>query len=232
MNKLNRNYNHFGDFISSYKEHAIFALFLTAIFFLNPYSLAISLIGASLPDFDHKIRKNNLYKIIAIGFAIAFFLHLLNLPYILGILIVIIGIILYFSNHRGFTHSLIGIAILSLLIFAIIDLSTSIISPLPSQIAISIITMLLVALFLNKRLLIPFIILFLGGIGIFPTTMISSQIIAISIFLGFLSHLVLDSFTPAGIELFRPISSKKVHKSFGIAILAMVFLIAIFFHIS
>jgi inner membrane protein len=47
------------------------------------------------------------------------------------------------------------------------------------------------------------------------------------LFLGFLSHLILDSFTPAGLKIFEPFSSKKVHKNFGVALIILLGLLAI-----
>ncbi len=46
--------------MSSYKKHAIFAIILTLPFFPNVFSLALALIAASFPDFDHKVKKKTL----------------------------------------------------------------------------------------------------------------------------------------------------------------------------
>lgn len=211
---------------------------LAIVFFQSPIYIAISLIGSNFPDFDHKIRKVNLYKLIAIGSFLTLFLYILNLPYLFGILIIILSLILYFSNHRGFTHSIIGIIILSILIFLIFLFGLKLLIPFLNQIVnyqqigIAIIIIFLLAIFLNKKLLPIFLILFLGGIAIFPLTSLSPLAIFLSLFLGFLSHLILDSFTPKGIELFQPFSSKKVHNHFGIAILGILGVLAIVFAVN
>ena len=49
--------------------------------------------------------------------------------------------------------------------------------------------------------------------------------IVLALFLGVFSHIVLDSFTPAGIKIFAPLSSKKVYKRFG---LISIFILVIF----
>ena len=45
--------------MSSYKGHTIFALVLALMFFNNPLIIALSVIGANIPDFDHKFKKDN-----------------------------------------------------------------------------------------------------------------------------------------------------------------------------
>jgi inner membrane protein len=255
------------------------------IFFLNPISIAITLIGASLPDFDHDIKKSYVYKLLIIGLLIFIVLYILNLPYLFGIILCIFPVIFYFSNHRGFTHSLLGIIILSALMFVLIIMGISAISPILTSLNLpttffssNIISMVLIVLFLamlviNNRLKIPFLILFLLGVVFLPNGLITNNslfdishitqtiltgdslinnyslicdyigyneyiaygrylfqytvYIFLPLFLGFLSHLILDSLTPAGIELFRPFSSKKVYKKFAIVSLLILSVLAI-----
>ena len=265
--------NRFGDIISSYKGHSIFAILLGTLFFLNPISIAMVLIGANLPDFDHDIKKINLYKMEIVGLVLFIALYIANLPYFIGIILCVLPIIFYFSNHRGFTHSLFGIIILSILIFLVVVMFVAILSPFFSsfewvnlnenfftQLPVSLIVIILAALTLNKKLIIPFLVLFLlstlfspegllnyvfsfhNSIFNYISYIVSSNsinfgfnynftdyimiiFIFIPLFLGFLSHLILDSLTPAGIELFRPFSSKKFHKKFaGICFIFMLVL--------
>lgn len=209
-------------------------MLLTFIFFQNPISLALALIGASLPDFDHDIKKSQVHMIIIIGFLIFELLFVLKLPYFLGLILCLLAIIFYFSNHRGFTHSILGILILTTLIFLIIILGSSlIISSIPFSIknleliAISIIILLLSCLIVNNKLIL--ITIFLLSLPFIFSSIyyIDYFLIFVSLFLGFLSHLILDSFTPSGIKIARPFSSKKVHKKFGLISLLILFLIAI-----
>ncbi|OQD59533.1 hypothetical protein MBBAR_3c01900 [Methanobrevibacter arboriphilus JCM 13429 = DSM 1125] len=253
------------------------------IFFQNPISIALVIIGASLPDFDHNIKKLNVYKMIIIGLISFIILYIANLPYFIGIIFLIIPIIFYFSNHRGFTHSILGILILSLLLSIVIIMGIFLIYPSLEYLTImnnienyyiisaaiisaAIIVLILGILTINKNLIVPFIVLFLLGIiflpieyySFFTTFDISYNFINwliysintitdinlitgfnlllvnqmmiyffLPLFLGFLTHLILDSLTPTGIELFRPFSSKKVHKKFAVACLILILLLAI-----
>ncbi len=51
--------------------------------------------------------------------------------------------------------------------------------------------------------------------------------IVFALFLGLFSHVILDSFTPSGIKIFAPLSSRKVHKQFGLISIFVLILIAI-----
>ncbi len=268
-----------GDFISSYKGHTIFALFLSLLLFLNPISIALAIIGANFPDFDHKMKNNDLYKMLIVGLILFIALYIAKLPYFIGIIICILPIIFYFSNHRGFTHSIFGIIVLSTLTSFIIFLGIYLISPLlnlflfslnsSNILALTIIIMGLAIISLNKKLLIPFLFLFSVGIlfllgllffkiNIYPMNLFNSiglfyplnsnlsllsnnlgliienfmkneyVLIFLSLFLGFLSHLILDSLTPAGIQLFRPFSSINVGKKFAVVMMFLLGILAIF----
>ena len=96
-----------------------------------------------------------------------------------------------------------------------------------NELAISIIALFLGVFSLNRKLIVPFIFLFLLGVFFLEIIPINFTWMIFSIFLGFFSHLILDSFTPAGVKIFSPIFSKKFHKSFGIAMLFLLGIIAI-----
>ena len=49
--------------MSSYKGHSIFAFILSLMFFHNPLAIALTLIGANIPDFDHKFKKEHVYSV-------------------------------------------------------------------------------------------------------------------------------------------------------------------------
>lgn len=316
----------------SFKEHSLFAILFIIPFFPNPYSIALALIGAALVDFDHNIKKENIYKILLLGLLVTVILYILSLPPIIGIIIVLVGLIFYFSNHRGFTHSLLGTLLLTVLLTILITLTFILLSVgfiftlslftldvlnysngmnIISSLSIFIILILLGALSLHKRLKIPFTVLLLLGMVLIPfnswvelnpvtypilnsffneisslnilnnmniinlslslpsfslenlqvynnlifNNLVSSELIfsnpvsdnlvynilpnklldnilspnlkfsffimMFSLFGGFISHLAIDSLTPKGIELLRPISSKKVRKVFGLIIITL-----------
>ena len=83
------------------------------MFFHNPLSIALALIGANVPDFDHKFKKDNVYKIIILGLVVFISLYILKLPYYIGLIIVFLGAVFYFSEHRSFTHSIFGVLTLT-----------------------------------------------------------------------------------------------------------------------
>lgn len=240
-------------------------MILSIIFFPNPISIAIALLGANLPDFDHDIKKINLYKMMIIGLLVFIILYIMNiyimkLPYIIGIILCIFPIIFYFSNHRGFTHSLVGIGVLSILLSLFMIMGIELLSQILNSlylpniilfdmgtysqlIATIVVVIFLAILIINKRLIFPFLILFLLGLIFFPngselyiTTFLGNNInfampmlkyIFFPLCLGLLSHIILDSITPAGIKLFRPFSSKKAYKKFAIMSLLLLSFFAI-----
>ena len=235
------------------------------LFFQNPIYIALTLIGASLPDFDLDVKENNVYKLIIVGLVIFGILYLINLPYFIGIMICLLAIIFYFSHHRGFTHSILGICILTTIIFLILIIgsytllsfnleslsitestaifkslalgeSTAIFKSLSisdsiaiwEKISLGIMVLFMGILLINRRLIIPFILIFLLGLLIFKTTTLDYFMMIFSIFLGLLSHLILDSFSPSGVKILAPFSSKKYHKDFGIIMIILIGILAIY----
>ena len=216
--------------LSSYKGHTIFAFLMSLLFFTNPLLIALTIIGGNLPDFDHKYKKDKVYQIIILGLVVFITLYILKLPYYLGLIIVFLGVTFFFSKHRSFTHSIFGVltlaASLSLIVLLAYQLITnfSLITFTSHYYLLLIIIILLGFIFLNKRIFLIFLVLFLlSALIMGPAEITAIEIIA-ALFLGSLSHIILDAFTPAGIKLLAPISSKKVHKSF--AIMSLIILIA------
>jgi len=220
--------------VSSYKWHSIFALILAGMFFHSPLLIALTLIGANIPDFDHKFKKENVYKIIIFGLVLFISLYIIELPYYVGLIIVFLGAIFYFSQHRSFTHSIFGVLTLtsavSLILIWALQLIVSVTSLKNHYLILAILIALLSFMFLNKKLLMVFLPTFFISLFVIKTGEISYIEIALSLFLGVFSHIVLDSFTPSGIKIFSPISSKKVYKSFGLAVVFILSLISIVYH--
>ena len=215
--------------MSSYKGHSIFAFLIALMFFHSPLLVALTLIGANIPDFDHKFKKENVYKIIILGLIVFISLFILKLPYYIGLIIVFLGVTFYFSEHRSFTHSIFGVLILtsavSLMVIWGFELITKV-TVLPNDYLImAVILALLSFLFLNKHLLMIFLPAFFISLFVLPKGNVSYIEIVLAIFIGVFSHIVLDSFTPSGIRIFAPLSSKKVYKNFG---LVMIFLFVVF----
>ena len=221
--------------MSSYKGHSIFALILSLMFFINPLLIALTVIGANIPDFDHKFKKDNVYKMIILGLVVFIFLYILKLPSLIGLIIVFLGIVFYFSQHRSFTHSILGVftltscvALILIFGFELIKLTTTLNN---SYLIFAILIALLSLLFLNKKILTIFLPLFFISLFVIPHGSISYVKIIFSVFLGLFSHLVLDSFTPAGIKLFAPLSSKKVFRKFGVSMIILLITVSVIYHI-
>lgn len=128
------------------------------MFFHNPLLIALTLIGANVPDFDHKFKKDNVYKIIILGLVIFISLYILKLPYYIGLILVFLGVIFYFSEHRSFTHSIFGILVLmasiSLILILAYELFVNITLIYERYFVMTILTALLSFLFLNNKVLL------------------------------------------------------------------------------
>lgn len=221
--------------MSSYKGHSIFAFVLALMFFHNPLTIALTLIGANIPDFDHKFKKDNVYKIIILGLVVFISLYILKLPYYIGLIIVFLGVTFYFSEHRSFTHSIFGVLTLASAVSLIIIWAYQLVNAVTvldnHYLLMAILIALLSFLFLNRKLLMIFLPLFFISLFVLPQMEISYIEIVLSLFLGVFSHIVLDSFTPAGIKIFAPLSSKKVYKNFGLSMIFILAVISIIYHI-
>lgn len=214
--------------MSSYKGHSLFALVLALLYSFNPLIIALAIIGANMPDFDHKVRKENVYKIIILGLLVFISLYILKLPYFIGLIIVFLGVIFYFSEHRSFTHSIPGIMVLTATVSLILIWAQEIVinvTVLPNNYLMAILIALLSFLFLNKKLLPIFLPIFFVSVVFLQTFDLTYYEIIFSVFLGLFSHSVLDAFTPAGVKLFAPFSQRDYHKNFAIA---SIFILIVF----
>lgn len=221
--------------LSSYKGHTLFALILALLFSFNPLIIALTVIGANIPDFDHKVRVENAYKMIILGLLVFISLYILKLPYYLGLIIVFLGVTFYFSEHRSFTHSIPGILILTSAVSLILIWAWELlinVTVLPNNYMIAILIALLSFLFLNKRLLPIFIPLFFISVVVLQTFEISYVQIVLALFLGIFSHSVLDATTPAGVKLFAPISQNDYHKNFAMVSIFVLIVLAVFVRAS
>lgn len=220
--------------MSSYKGHSIFALLLACMFFHSPLLIALTLIGANIPDFDHKFKKENVYRMIILGLIMFISLYILKLPYYIGLIVVFLGVTFYFSEHRSFTHSLFGVltltAAVSLILIWSLQLITVVSMLNDHYLILAILIALLGFLFLNKRLLMIFLPIFFISLFVVKTGDFSYIEIVLSLLLGVFSHIVIDSFTPSGIKLFAPLSSKKVYKNFGLMVVFALAVLSMLYH--
>ena len=195
--------------------------------FYDPLAIALAVISANIPDFDHEFKRNHVITMIALGALISCFLYFLGLPYYLGLVVILLGGIFLVSSHRGFTHSILGAFLitvfLSLFLFFGMGLSSYELDFNNSR-NIMILLILIIALallFLNKRLspifLVAIAVLVVSvNLGFIPPLKINLTLLAFSIFFGLCTHIVLDSFTQSGVKAFRPFRDKEYHKKFGV----------------
>lgn len=204
------------------------------MFFHNPLLIALTFIGANIPDFDHKFKKDHVYKMIILGLVLFISLYILKLPYFIGLIIVFLGITFYFSEHRSFTHSIFGVLVLasavSLVLIWAYQLIINITLLNNHYLIMAVLIALLSFLFLNKKLLMIFLPLLFVSLLFINNLEINYIQIILALFLGLFSHVALDSFTPSGIKIFAPISSKKVYKQFGLISIFVLILMAIVYH--
>ena len=221
--------------ISSYKGHSVFALLLALMFFHNPLLIALTFIGANIPDFDHKFKKDHVYKLIILGLIVFISLYILQLPYLIGLIIVFLGVTFYFSEHRSFTHSIFGVLTLTSAVSLIMiwgyELVIGVTILNDSYFVMAVLIAILSFLFLNKKLLMVFLPLFFVSLFFINDLNMTYIEIVLALFLGLFSHVVLDSFTPAGIKIFAPLSSKKVYKRFGLISIFVLITLAIVYNI-
>lgn len=221
--------------MSSYKGHSIFAFILSLMFFHNPLTIALTFIGANIPDFDHKFKKENVYKMIILGLIVFISLYILKLPYYIGLIIIFLGVTFYFSEHRSFTHSIFGVLTLASAVALILIWGSQLVNAVTiidnHYLLMAILIALLSFLFLNKKLLMIFLPLFFISLFVVPIMEISYLEIVFSLFLGLFSHVILDSFTPAGIKIFAPLSSKKVYRNFGLSMVFLLIVVAIIYNV-
>ena len=220
--------------MSSYKGHSIFALIVSLLFFHSPLLIALTLIGANIPDFDHKFKKDNVYKLIILGLIVFISLYILKLPYYIGLIIVFLGVTFYFSEHRSFTHSVFGALTLTSAVSLILIWSFQLIVAISNindyYLIMAILTVLISFLFLNKKVLMLFLPVFFISLFIFNSGNVNYVEIVLSLFLGVFSHIILDSFTPSGIKIFAPLSSKKVYRNFGMMSIFVLIVLAMIYH--
>ena len=205
------------------------------MFFHNPLLIALTLIGANIPDFDHEFKQENVYKMIILGLIVFISLYILKLPYYIGLIIVFLGVTFYFSEHRSFTHSIFGVLTLTSAVGLIMIWAFQLVSAVTlldnQYLVMAILIALLSFLFLNKKVLMVFIPLFFISLFLVPTAEITYIEIVLALFLGLFSHVILDSFTPAGIKIFAPLSSKKVFRNFGLSMIFLLVTVSIILHV-
>lgn len=206
----------------SYKIHIPLALIMALPFFPNVFLLSLAILGASIIDFDNNIKENQIIIMFLMGVVLALILYIFNLPSIIGIILILLAIIFFISQHRGFMHSIFGITAISifltvfasgfyLLLVDVVDL----------KVILVLLSTILGFIVLNRKLFFPYVILLIIGIYLTPNLSLNIYYVFGAFFLGCLSHITLDLFTSSGVNLLSPLSSRKFHKLSGILIMVI-----------
>ena len=209
--------------MSSYKLHSVFAIVLGFLFFQNPLLIGACFIGANFPDNDHEIKKDNVYRLIIVGLVLFIILYILKLPYNLAILICLLGLIFLFSSHRGFTHSIFGSIIISIILYLIILMASKLLFLIPGFKSLNnyyILSLIIVLIFLSVFSLNR------ESYIVFPFNNLNNSLLLFALFLGLLSHIILDSFSSSGVKVLSPLYNKKFYKTFGILMIVILFILS------
>lgn len=224
--------------MSNYKNHAIGGLIFALPFTPGIFYLFFALLGASIPDLDH---ENNIYKVRAMlvgGVVLSVFLFFVDGLNISALLLVGLAVIFYISKHRGFTHTLLGICILSyvflLMVMGFIPvfmrLSLNLGITIPSVVYVFV-TMAIVGYFIvSRRYYVLYLLVLLIYLALYPVDYLSINWMAVfSMFLlGALSHIVLDLLTPAGVSFFVPFTEVKFHSTMAWILIMLWIVVSVY----
>jgi inner membrane protein len=212
----------------SYKKHILVSLIMVLPFFPEVFYLSLAVIATSLIDLDRKLLNKNLVIMVLGGVLVALILYLFKLPYILGIILVLLALVFYVSKHRGLAHSIFGIiAITVLLTFLVMGSYWLLVNYTDMKIIFLVILLILGFMVLNEKLIVPYSVLVIIGIILSPGLSLNLYYILGAVFLGCFSHVTLDLFTPTGVTLFSPLSSGRYHKKMGMLFLILWILSAL-----
>ncbi len=229
--------------MSSYKTHTIFGILLALPLIPSFFYLFFALLGASIPDLDHENNTNKVLDMFMVGVVLSVLLLFFNGVYLGGLLLVLLALIFYVSKHRGFTHTLLGVFMLSsiftLMVMGFLPTITFLgtyfgISFLPRNM-ILFITLAIVGYFVISRKILLMYLLVLGiYLIIIPVDYLTLNwtFVFLMFFIGALSHLILDLWTPHGIKLLLPVSDKTFHKKTALLLLLLWIVLSIYIFIT
>jgi inner membrane protein len=221
----------------SYKNHLVFSLLIpilvTVPFFPNVFYLSLAVIGASIVDLDHPLRNSNLLLLALFGIILVLLLYILQMPILIGLILVLLSLIFFISTHRGLMHSIPGITIIGILLtlFTYSAFELFINFRVPTAPALAIISVFLGVMILNKKVVPFYVILTFLGIFLIPYAFFNLYYVFFAFFLGLMSHIILDMFTGRGVALFSPLYSKKFGKKMLILLILLWMVGLIWFYI-
>lgn len=218
--------------MSSYKEHILFALIMVFPFFPDVYYLSLAVIGASVVDLDTSFRYRNLLIMALCGGVLAIILQFLEITPFPGILLISIAFFFFLAQHRGFVHSIPGVCLTSfcLAVFALSFQALLLTFKIDYRVAIYLTSIIMGVMILNRGLLILYILLVSLGIFLTPETNFNFLYIYTALFVGSLSHLILDLFSGSGVKLFDPLWKHKYGKIAGLFLLTLWAIFVVIFN--
>ena len=191
-------------------------------FFPEIFYIALAVIGASIMDMDHKVNQKNLTILGLLGIILALILYILKFPYLIGLLIALMALLFYLSEHRGFMHSIIGIFFITGCVsLFVLGAHTLLLEFTSLKVSLIIISLILGVVILNKKIVPIYAFLIILGLIFSSNIGFNIYYIFLAFFLGCISHVVLDLFTPSGVQLINPISSMKFKKRAGFTLIAI-----------
>ncbi|EHP87238.1 metal-dependent hydrolase [Methanotorris formicicus] len=202
----------------NWKGHTILGLIFGLPFISSPEQIFLVLAGALYPDLDHDVKEDIVKRGIYISFGLVFINILIyyfkndyfNLDlFILAVSVLLIYLIPYFANHRGITHTFLALVFVSI-ILGFLALKLTIFSPILAGVVV-------LYMVVNEKLLGKVLVIALFGWIILDILKLNPAISGslsyiLPIAIGYLSHIVGDSTTPAGVKAFYPISDYKLRK--------------------
>ena len=223
--------------MSSYKTHALAGILLAFPFVPSFFYLFFAVIGASIPDMDHDNNKNKVNSMFLVGVIISLLLIILKGSILSGLIIILLAVTFYFSKHRGLTHSIVGVTVICLLLLfmmmGFLPIVTSLAEyahyALPNNLSIFVILSLLGYFVVSRKVLTYYVILLATCLFLAPVNIdfINWRLIFIMLFLGAMSHIILDLSTPSGLAVFWPLSDKVYHKRLAILFVGIWLFLAI-----
>lgn len=225
--------------MSSFRSHAIAGILFALPFVCNVFYLFFALLGASIPDLDHRNNVGRVYSMIFVGILLSVLVFIYNGDILSCVILIVLGVIFYLSKHRGFTHTLIGICVLSFLFtlmfmgFIPVLMSISVYFNLNIPVSVFVfIVMCVIGYFVVLR---RYLLLYIFCVGVylvfsgFDYGSFSWSLVFCMFFVGGLSHLILDLWTPAGLSLFKPLLNRRFHRGMALILFILWLCASIFY---
>lgn len=207
----------------SYKKHLIFSLIMIFPFFPDVYYLSLAVIGASVVDLDTSFRYRNLVLMALAGGLLAVTLQFLKITPFPGLILISIALFFFVTQHRGIMHSIPGNALAAAcLALFVISFQNILMNLTPDpRVSFFLTSIILGIIVLNRGLLIIYALFVSIGIFLAPESTFNFMYVSTALFIGSLSHIILDLFTGSGVKLFDPFSKHRYGKMTGLFIVGL-----------